>query len=121
MTPEDVAKSYLMQISQVLPKGRYTPLDEFIPPKPEYDLLVKVIKAQRAQAVDEALKNYCYNELFQALDKLQKAESKYRQTHDQFGTGNLDTGRAWDALRRAGDDARQVLGKLPATPKEAVK
>ena len=55
MTPEDAAKIYLMQTAPVLPKGRNTTLEEFIPPKPQYDLLVKVIKAQQNQAVAEAL------------------------------------------------------------------
>lgn len=44
-----------------------------------------------------------------ALDELQKKESEYRFQHDTLSDGHLDTGRAWDRMRKAGNKAREAL------------
>lgn len=49
--------------------------------------------------------------LREALRELQTAEALYRQRHDMFGGDSIESGRAWDVMRRAGDRARQALGE----------
>jgi len=44
-----------------------------------------------------------------ALTRLEFAERNYRKTHDVHGDGSREAGRAWDELRRAGNEARQAL------------
>jgi hypothetical protein len=44
-----------------------------------------------------------------ALNALQQAEATYRYAHDVLGAGDTKTGRAWDLLKRAGDNARAAL------------
>lgn len=46
------------------------------------------------------------------LRALANAEAEYRRSHDLFGTDDMRTGRAWDAMRRAGDKARAILTAL---------
>ena len=46
------------------------------------------------------------------LKALADAEQAYRKAHDLYGGGDIRTGRAWDAMRRAGDAARQALAAL---------
>lgn len=48
-------------------------------------------------------------DLFNALRRLTDAEMKYRHAHDLHGDGSLDSGRAWDKMRQAGDHARDLL------------
>lgn len=48
------------------------------------------------------------------LDRLQCMERVYRERHDFHGDGHLETGRAWDHMRRAGDIARATLAAHPA-------
>jgi hypothetical protein len=50
--------------------------------------------------------------LSDALLELADAEKNYRWLHDTQGGGHIDTGRAWDKMRRAGDKATAVLAKL---------
>ena len=38
--------------------------------------------------------------------RLAGAELNYRNDHDQKGDGHIETGRRWDAMRRAGDAIR---------------
>jgi hypothetical protein len=47
--------------------------------------------------------------LADALRELADAEKNYRWLHDTQGGGHIDTGRAWDKMRRAGDKARAKL------------
>lgn len=47
--------------------------------------------------------------LWDLLDSLQKAEALYRYCHDFNGADHINTGRAWDEMRRAGNSARQAL------------
>lgn len=46
------------------------------------------------------------------LARLARAEAAYRCLHDVEGGGGhaLVTGRAWDVMRRCGDEAREFLG-----------
>lgn len=44
--------------------------------------------------------------------RLAEAEATYRITHDTRGDGHIETGRAWDKLRQAGDALRRELGHL---------
>ena len=53
--------------------------------------------------------NPSWQELRHALHKLQLAEATYRQKHDRYGGDSLATGQAWDHMRRAGHQARQLL------------
>lgn len=46
-----------------------------------------------------------------ALADLAFAEADYRQTHDLYGDGSKEAGRAWDLMRRAGDKARAAIGQ----------
>ena len=46
------------------------------------------------------------------LDILQMREAAYRSAHDLHGDGSMKAGAAWDAMRRAGDDARACLAEL---------
>jgi hypothetical protein len=48
----------------------------------------------------------------EALDDLQQAEAEYRLMHDRHGDGSQAAGRAWDLMRRAGDNARDCLASL---------
>ncbi len=45
----------------------------------------------------------------EALEDLSSAEAAYRLSHDLNGDGHIQTGRAWDAMRRAGDKARAAI------------
>lgn len=47
--------------------------------------------------------------LVKAATKLEKAEAKYRYTHDLLGSGHIKTGQTWDKMRRAGDYVRNLL------------
>ncbi len=51
------------------------------------------------------------NRTEQLLDSLQAAESVYRKSHDIHGDGHMVTGRAWDKMRKRGDEAREFLDK----------
>ena len=51
-------------------------------------------------------------DLLKALDELQDAEKIYRMCHDIDGDGHMNTGRAWDRMRRAGQRAREALAKV---------
>ena len=42
--------------------------------------------------------------------KLADAEWRYRLCHDLKGDGHIETGRAWDYMRRCGDKLRAALG-----------
>ena len=44
-----------------------------------------------------------------ALAELEQAEASYRRAHDLKGDGHIQTGRAWDLMRRAGQKARDAL------------
>lgn len=44
-----------------------------------------------------------------ALVALEKAESDYRFTYEMRGGGDIRTVRAWDVLRKAGDQARATF------------
>lgn len=48
-------------------------------------------------------------DLVKALEELQAAETAYRMCHDLDGDGHINTGRAWDKLRQAGQRARTAL------------
>ena len=50
--------------------------------------------------------------LCEALLELANAEKNYRWLHDTQGGGHIDTGRAWDKMRRAGDKATALLAKV---------
>lgn len=49
------------------------------------------------------------------LTELATAEHHYRFCHDNYGSDDIKTGRAWDVLRRAGDKARRFIsGEVPS-------
>jgi hypothetical protein len=50
-------------------------------------------------------------ELLEALAKLQACEAGYREVHDRFGGDARATGRAWDLMRRAGNEARDEIAR----------
>ena len=54
--------------------------------------------------------------MIEELRTLEEAEQAYRKAHDLYGGGDILTGRAWDAMRRAGDNARQALAALEPKP-----
>lgn len=68
--------------------------------------------------IDVSLLNECvaalrsHADLVRALEELQAAETSYRMCHDLDGDGHINTGRAWDKLRQAGQRARAALAKL---------
>jgi hypothetical protein len=45
---------------------------------------------------------------------LAKAEEVYRSYHDRCGDGAIETGRAWDVMRRTGERMRTSLAALRA-------
>jgi len=47
--------------------------------------------------------------LLNALRYLADCEARYRLSYEQRGSGDMQTGRAWDAMRKAGDRARAIL------------
>ena len=53
-------------------------------------------------------------ELEKLARELERAESRYRIAHDIHGGSSLETGRAWDLMRRAGDYVRQALAAKEA-------
>ncbi|WP_375414518.1 hypothetical protein [uncultured Bradyrhizobium sp.] len=73
---------------------------------------VQRIKVQRDNALLDMEK--LMNErdaLVRALDDLQSAETIYRMCHDLDGDGHINTGRAWNKLRQAGQRARAALSQ----------
>jgi hypothetical protein len=50
-----------------------------------------------------------HNEVKILLTTLAGCEETYRHHHDHFGGDDMRTGRAWDAMRRAGDNARKLM------------
>lgn len=50
--------------------------------------------------------------LVEAAGELAFAEAEYRRKHDLCGRGHIDTGRAWDRMRRAGDKVRAALASI---------
>lgn len=40
------------------------------------------------------------------------AEVNYRNAYEQFGDSDIRTGRAWDALRKAGNAVRDHFSKI---------
>lgn len=54
-----------------------------------------------------------------ALSSLGKACAQYRRFHDQLGGDHIDTGRAWDVMRRAEDLALSVFAKPAVLSGEA--
>lgn len=66
------------------------------------------------RAADEAeirLLQSKLDEAIAALKELEKAEQTYRLNHDTKGDSSLDSGRAWDHMRHAGNKARALLKK----------
>jgi hypothetical protein len=57
-------------------------------------------------------------ELHEMLGELGKAVANYRHLHDRLGGDHIDTGRAWDVLRRAEGKALTVFAAR-AQPKAA--
>jgi len=53
-----------------------------------------------------------------ALINLAAAEANYRHAHDLRGDDHKETGRAWDAMRRAGDAARDMIAQTRAARTE---
>lgn len=53
----------------------------------------------------------CFDDLLGALKELATAEHHYRTCHDLYGGRDIRTGRAWDAMRRAGGNARAAIAK----------
>lgn len=49
--------------------------------------------------------------LRERLVALATAEAEYRKLHDLHGDDDMRTGRAWDWMRRKGDEARAALTK----------
>src|SRR6266567_121925 len=43
------------------------------------------------------------------LDELAAAEAAYRKAYELKGASKIETGRAWDRMRKAGDRARRSL------------
>jgi hypothetical protein len=58
--------------------------------------------------------------LMSDLDELANAENNYRGCHDQVGPDHMRTGRAWDRMRRAGDEARKTIWNYRNTHKIVV-
>lgn len=50
--------------------------------------------------------------MIEELRTLAEAEQAYRKAHDLYGGGDIRTGRAWDAMRRAGDNAHTAGNDL---------
>jgi hypothetical protein len=74
----------------------------------EYDhhSLVQAFAAHRIASTTEAAD--LMDEMADALRELADAEKNYRWLHCTQGGGHIDTGRAWDKMRRAG----ALLAKL---------
>jgi hypothetical protein len=53
-------------------------------------------------------------EMERALARLAAAEANYRHAHDLRGDDHKETGRAWEAMRRAGDAARDMIAQARA-------
>ena len=60
------------------------------------------------------------NPLIAEATALSVCEREYRRCHDLYGRSDMRTGRAWDAMRRAGDRLRTLLSEIPA-PADAEK
>lgn len=66
----------------------------------------------RLEATRDELRAHVRN-LEELLRDLANAEAAYRDVHDRSGDGTLVAGRAWDAMRKAGDRARAAIGDKP--------
>ena len=81
--------------------------------------------AQMERAIADAHIIAAAPELYEALDQLARAVAHYRLTHDTMGDGHIDTGRAWDAMRKREREAVDVLARASiesqthSQPKEA--
>ena len=53
--------------------------------------------------------------LREALEDLSNAVSYYRKAHDQYGSGSIHTGMAWDSMRKYNKNADQLLSTLAAS------
>ena len=51
--------------------------------------------------------------LREALENLETAVSAYRSIHELRGGGHIETGRAWDEMRRQRNNARAALTPIP--------
>lgn len=51
--------------------------------------------------------------------RLEEAEHDYRLTHDSNPSGHINTGRAWDRMRRCGKILRAALADLASAEAEA--
>lgn len=49
--------------------------------------------------------------LREAAAWLARSEARYRHNHDTLGGSDIDTGRAWDSMRQAGDSVRAALAE----------
>ena len=67
--------------------------------KPHHHWVAKRLEAAHKRAIKAEM----------LLAHLSAAEAAYRYTHDVAGDGVLPTGRAWDHMRRLGDEARSFL------------
>jgi hypothetical protein len=52
--------------------------------------------------------------LREATSDLGKSVSNYMDLHDRLGGDHIDTGRAWDLMRRANDNALKVYARAAA-------
>lgn len=60
----------------------------------------------------EAIEAGAVQGLVAAAQKLSDAERGYRLCHDVKGDGHIETGRAWDYMRKCGDELRAALSEL---------
>lgn len=65
----------------------------------------------------EAIEAGAVKGLVDAAEKLSNAECGYRLCHDVKGDGHIETGRAWDYMRRCGDALRAALSQLAEASK----
>ena len=88
--------------------------ERFKPTYAHYGDLLVTAEVFAASTPDPALLALV-GELVGVGQKLADAEAEYRRCHDVFGDGHIQAGRAWDAMRRAGDEARATLTRAKET------
>ena len=75
---------------------------------------IKLCEQACANLPDAFLASGGIGRLIAQAEELAMREAEYRRCRDLLGAVNIETGRAWDLMRRAGDHVRALLAELPA-------
>jgi len=90
---------------------KWTDYDRWYPAREEAQAAIDERLANKAERERMNRIRDAAHDLLEALEALANAEYEYRYMHDLHGDDDLRAGRAWDWMRRKGDDARAAIAK----------